>query len=131
MHCKICGKKAHSEYCFKHKPRKRLKASLPQKDNIQMREMFLSIWRKRPHYSEISNTWLGKEPLTLFFHHIIKKSDEKYGELAINDEENIIILTPTEHGNVELDMYRYEEINRRREKLLEKYNKILEHGKTI
>lgn len=85
-----------------------------------MRDFFLSIWNKRPHYSEISKQWLGKEPLSTMFHHILLKS--KVPEAAL-DEENIILLTLDEHTNCENDMYRYEEINRRRLYLIEKYDK--------
>ena len=56
----------------------------------KMRGLFLSIWAKRPHRSEVSGTSLGKEPLTIFFHHILPK--EHYKE-AMYDEENIILLT--------------------------------------
>jgi len=37
------------------------------------------------------------------------------------DEENIILLTLNEHSNVENDMYKYEEVNIRREQLKKKY----------
>lgn len=88
--------------------------------NISERnELFLQIWTNRPHKSEVSGDYLGKEPLTVFFHHILPK--EKYPQAAM-DEENIILLTLQEHDQVEMDMYRYEEVNNRREKLLIKYN---------
>jgi hypothetical protein len=38
------------------------------------------------------------------------------------DKENIILLTVDEHANVESDIYRYEKINKIREKLKTKYN---------
>ena len=88
-------------------------------DINKMRDFFVQIWRKRPHRSEISNTYLGQEPLTVFFHHILPK--EKHPEAAF-DEENIILLTLDEHTNVEFDMYKYEEINNRRNNLKTKYN---------
>ena len=84
----------------------------------EMREFFLQLWKKFPHYSQISGKYLGKEPLTVFFHHILPK--EKYPQ-ACFDEENIILLTLEEHEQVELDMYRYEEINQRRTFLKHKY----------
>ena len=37
------------------------------------------------------------------------------------DEENIILLTLEEHDNVERDMYKYPEVNRKRELLKTKY----------
>ena len=133
MKCKTCGANAESEYCFRHKPRKPLpktssrftkKLDKPVKSDeeirqiSQMREFFLQVWRKRSHHSEVSGRWLGKEPLTVFFHHILPK--EKYPDASL-DEQNIILLTLEEHEQVEMDMYRYEEINNIRKLLLVKY----------
>ena len=84
-----------------------------------MREFFLSYWKKMPHYSEISGKYLGSEAMSTYFHHILPK--EKYPEASL-DEENIILLTLDEHTNVESDIYKYEEVNRRREQLKQKYN---------
>jgi hypothetical protein len=84
-----------------------------------MRNFFLEIWNERKHYSEVSGDYLGKEPLSTFFHHILPK--EKYPDEAY-DKSNIILLTLDEHTNVEADMYRYEEVNKRREQLLNKIN---------
>lgn len=138
MKCKTCGKNAHSEYCFAHKPRKPLPSSsgkgltskmsslLQQKldksptKSLEMKELFMSIWKKRPHKSEISNTFLAGEPSSAYFHHILPK--EKYPEAKF-DEDNIILLTFDEHNNVENDMYKYEEINERRKHLKLKYER--------
>jgi hypothetical protein len=54
----------------------------------------------------------------VFFHHILPK--EKYPEASL-DEENIIFLTLEEHDQVEMDIYRYEEVNKRRALLKSKY----------
>jgi len=125
--CKTCGKNCEEEYCFKHKPRKRIatqnltksvKKEKAIRDISEMQEFFLQIWKKKLHYSEVSMDYLGKEPLTVFFHHILAK--EKYPQAAF-DEENIILLTLDEHTNVESDMYKYEEVNKRREQLKQKY----------
>ena len=137
MKCKTCGKNSDGEYCFQHKARKPLstgkgfstKMSVisnikTKKDvndgHIQQREMFLDIWKKKPHKSEVSGIYLGKEPMSTYFHHILPK--EKYPEACL-DEENIILLTLEEHSNVENDMYRYEEVNKRRNYLLTKYER--------
>jgi hypothetical protein len=85
-----------------------------------MREMFLDMWKRKPHKSEVSGTYLGKEPMSTYFHHILPK--EKYPDACL-DEENIILLTLEEHSNVENDMYRYEEVNKRRNYLLTKYER--------
>lgn len=137
MKCKTCGKNSDSEYCFQHKVKKPLstgkgfstkmsgisniKAKKAVNDGYnQQREMFLNIWKKRPHKSEVSDTYLGKEPMSTYFHHILAKN--KYPE-ACFDEENIILLTLEEHSNVENDMYKYEEVNERRNHLLKKYER--------
>jgi hypothetical protein len=125
--CKTCGKKCDGEYCFQHKPRKRIAAqnltkSVKKNEVIRkidvMREFFLQIWKKRQHLSEISGLPLVGEPLSVYFHHILPK--EKYPDASL-DEENIILLTLDEHSNVENDMYKYEEVNIKREQLKNKY----------
>ena len=127
MKCKVCGRKSESEYCSRHKPRKKLASRKfknappssgkvsPNKDHL----FFMDIWRKRPHRSEISGVYLGKEPSSAFFHHILPKN--KYPEVRM-DEENIILLTIDEHADVESDMYKFDIINQRRINLLKKLN---------
>jgi hypothetical protein len=137
--CKTCGKKCDKEYCFHHKPRKQLmsngkpmrKVRLSilseelvdecKKELAEMQEFFLQIWKKRPHKSEISGEYLGSEALSTYFHHILPKS--KYPKASL-DEENIILLTWEEHDQVEMDSTRYEEVNKRREQLKQKYEII-------
>ena len=125
--CKTCGKKCDKEYCFHHKPRKRISAQNltktvkkedPIRKNIEMKDFFLKIWATRPHRSEISGSYLGSEALSTYFHHILPKS--KYPEASL-DEENIILLNWEEHDQVESDTTRYEEVNKRRELLKQKY----------
>jgi hypothetical protein len=134
--CKTCGKNCEGEYCFQHKPRKQLmsngkpmrKVRLSilseklidecKKELAEMQEFFLQIWKKRPHKSEVGGDSLGSEALSTYFHHILPKN--KYPEAAF-DEENIILLTLNEHDQVESDIYRFEEINKRREQLKKKY----------
>lgn len=134
MKCAVCGVNALGEYCFRHKRRKPIPVKRPmpkavnteriqirQKETGRMRAFFLSLWMRKRHVSEISDTYLGREPLSIYFHHILPK--EKYPE-AMYDDENIILLTLDEHSNVEINMYRYEVINTKRNYLLEKYNLI-------
>jgi len=137
--CKTCGKNCEGEYCFRHKIRKPLVGKKldityikpKNEDNVQqiqqMRDFFLSIWKRRLHTSEVSGTPLGKEPLHTYFHHILPK--EKYPEAAF-DEENIILLTLDEHTNVENDVYKYKSVNELRETLKLKYERI-KQGKEV
>lgn len=84
----------------------------------KMKEFFMYVWSKKPHISEISYTPLGNELKSIFFHHVLLKS--KYKE-AMYDEDNIILLTFQEHQEVHSNMYKFEEINKRRIELLKKY----------
>lgn len=137
MKCKICGTNSESEFCFRHKPKKQLqqsgfkptlsskkilnvgKSQQKTKDKTEeMHNFFLNLWNKCDKKSQISGTYLGKEPSSAFFHHILPKS--KYPEARL-DPENIIILTIDEHNNVENDIYKYEIINNKRTILKKKY----------
>jgi len=124
--CKSCGATCEGEYCFRHKPRKPLpkartfeRKPIEPRKSSELHEFFLQLWKRVPHYSQVSGKYLGKEPLSVFFHHILPK--EKYPQ-ASEDEENIILLTLEEHDQVEMDMYRYDEVNERRNYLKTKYN---------
>ena len=127
MKCEICGASAESTRCLRHKlrkplaTRKKMSSFLVNKlDNVnEMRDFFLSIWKKRPHRSEVSGVHLGNEPLHVFFHHILLK--EKCSE-AMYDEENVILLTLDEHTNVHSNCFLFPGINERRIYLKKKYN---------
>ena len=124
--CKTCGKNSESEYCFLHKPKKAIHSMrehsinfiLKNNERNKMQEFFMSIWNKRPHKSEVSGEILFSPPPSTYFHHILGK--EKYNELKFC-EDNIILLSLQEHGDVEGNMYKFEYINKLRKKLKEKY----------
>ena len=107
--------------CSNHIPKKPLSKSITpaRTEPNPMHVFFKQIWNERKHESEVSGTYLGKEAMSTYFHHILPKN--KYPELAY-DKCNIILLTLDEHTNVEADMYRYEEVNRRRIQLLNQIN---------
>jgi hypothetical protein len=83
-----------------------------------LEDFFKLCWKNKPHYSEVSGKFLSNTCSSLYQHHILAKS--KYPE-ACFDEENIVFLTADEHASVELDMYKYEYINKKREQLKIKY----------
>lgn len=87
-----------------------------------MLSLFMDIWMERPHKSEVSGRWLGKEALSTFFHHILPKS--KYPDARF-DKENIILLTFDEHQKVEQDPTFYPKVNRRRSELKLKYDRAI------
>ena len=124
--------KGKCKYHMQRKPLRKSSALVSKKapsDN-RMRDFFLSVWNECPHRSGISNTPIFGEPLSTYFHHIIEKADIMYGKLGKFDAENIIIITPEEHEFLHRDMYKYEEVNRRREILLDKYEKEREWNNT-
>lgn len=106
---------------IKRKKKSQEQIDKEKEESNKMKQFFLEIWKERPHYSELSNKWLGKEPLTIFFHHILKS--RKYPQ-AKYDKECVILVTFEEHQQAEMDENRYEEINKRREYLKQKYNII-------
>ena len=102
MNCKICGVKAQSEYCFKHKKKKPLSSGKGfsskksvfkhkeiSKEPDKMKNFFLDIWKIKPHICENCNVYLGKEAKSYMFDHLLEKS--KYPELAF-EKENIMIV---------------------------------------
>src|SRR6478735_4908939 len=125
--CPICGHNCEGDFCWKNANRKPMtKIGMKRKvieddsiDTIVIRNVFFeTVWRERPHKSEISGEKILGEILSTYFHHILPKN--KYPQ-AEYDKENVIILTFEEHQKAEQDMYFYEEINKRRIKLKEKY----------
>jgi len=106
--CKTCGKNCEGEYCFRHKTRKPLVGKKldityikpKNEDNVQqiqqMRDFFLSIWKRRLHNCENCGKWLGNEPLSYMFDHLLEKS--KYPELKY-EKENIMLVCLECHDN--------------------------------
>ena len=101
--CITCGKNCEGEYCFNHKPRKAMGKSskivkkLDNSRNISdMRDFFLQVWKKRKHECENCGKWLGNEPLSYMFDHLLEKS--KYPDLKF-EEENIMMVCLECHDN--------------------------------
>jgi hypothetical protein len=114
MKCKVCGKNAQSEYCFLHKPKKQLTKRMDPTSKLgvgksiqkrtskqlskeidkkiqahKMFEFFVDIWKKKKHVCENCNKYLGEQPLSYMFDHLLEKS--KYPELKF-EEENIMLV---------------------------------------
>ena len=91
--------------CAKHAPKTPLKKtawnitcvndSLPLYITLRD-EFFMSIWRKRRHVCEHCGKYLGKEPLSYMFDHILEKN--KYPDLKY-EEENIWLTCLECHDN--------------------------------
>lgn len=131
--CLKCGKNCEKEYCFQHTPRKKLSSKKLYSKDVSvekiaeiyneskiMREFFWEVWMERIHRCEVTGEKIYGDCKSIYMHHILPKS--KYPEAKF-DKENIIILLPDIHGNVENDMYRYEIVNEKREQLIKKYGR--------
>jgi len=79
---------------------------------------YTRIWEKSNRRCKITNRYLGDEPLTTFFHHILPKS--RFPEYRWC-EWNVIMLHPEVHAQVEIDIDRVPGARELYEKLLEKH----------
>lgn len=70
------------------------KAELRRRD----RELWEEIWSEREHICYSCNCYLGEEPLTLFFDHILEKGTERYAHLRYV-KDNICLLCWDCHTN--------------------------------
>lgn len=82
------------------------------------RRLCQQLWADRGPYSELSKEWLGNEPNWACVHHLWGKA--KYPVYRY-DKENCILLTITEHANVE-NGHLYPEVERRKRALKIKYD---------
>jgi len=78
------------------------------------KEFYADIWNASPHVCYECGKKLGKEPLTLFFHHLLPKSH--YPEFR-HTPENIAILCPDDHQQAETDLDKVPRVKARREEV--------------
>lgn len=87
------------------------------------RELFMQIWAKRKHLCDLCGKFLGHEPKTFHFSHIISKGSEPKGRL---DEDNIMLNclpchTAWDHGDPK-QLANYDMAKQRKQELKIKYN---------
>lgn len=68
-----------------------------------MRDFFIKLWWEREHYSFVSGKFLGHEPFSYFFSHILSRG--AYPEAAM-DPENIVFMTLQEHHTWEFSRHK-------------------------
>lgn len=78
--------------------RKKKSSSKKRKKDSKEREMFLEIWEERDHVSELSGKYLGNEPNSWFFAHILSKGSNLQLKLV---KENIMLVTQEEHWQLD------------------------------
>lgn len=91
---------------------------------IQDWEFYLEIWDERDHVCFETDQYLGDEPQTLFFHHVLEKGLRRYKKYR-HCKWNIVLITWQVHDQVGMDIDRCPKIKAYRDKLL----KQLENGK--
>lgn len=78
------------------------------------KSFYAEVWSAAPHQCEVCKLNLGNEPLTIFFHHILPKSI--YPAFR-HTAENICILCPEHHTQVETDINKVPYVKKRTEKV--------------
>lgn len=87
--CKSCSSILNPPKKISYKSAKqKIKDVEKKKYTIKQFNLFYDIWAKRRHYCESCGLWLGNEPLSIFFDHLLEKS--KYEQFALM-EENIFL----------------------------------------
>lgn len=87
--CKICFLNANPPKKIQYKSAKQKLKDVDKREYINKQfKMFFDIWSKKRHYCESCGLWLGNEPLSIFFDHLLEKS--KYPEFALM-ENNIYL----------------------------------------
>lgn len=83
-------------------------------------EFYQGIWDRRPLKTcEVTGKWLGKEPLSTFFHHVLSKN--KFPQYRWC-EWNIMLLHPDVHLQAERDLDKVPKVRERTEELLQKHS---------
>jgi hypothetical protein len=86
--------------------------------NQEDKDFYMKIWTSREHKSEISHEFLGREPLSIYFHHILPKKDFP---LFRHNPDNILLVTFDEHNIIERGVKKYEILSTKYSKLLREY----------
>lgn len=85
---------------------------------------YLEIWSEREHVCFETGQYLGDEPLTLFFHHVLEKGIRRYAKYR-HCKWNIVLITWQVHDQVRSDIDRCPKIKAYHDKLL----KQIENGR--
>jgi hypothetical protein len=90
--------------------------------NKKMIGIFMDIWRQRKHVCYETGESLGKEPLTIYFHHVLPK--HKYPEYMLAPW-NIVLVSVETHDQVERDIDKCPKIKKLFLELLEKHRNFV------
>ncbi len=82
------------------------------------KEFFAEIWDERPHICFESGEYLGNEPFTLYFHHVLEK--EMYEQYRY-EKWNIVLLTWVNHDQCHKNLDKCPKVKEYRNQLIKKY----------
>lgn len=84
---------------------------------LKDREFYSEIWEEKEHRCFESDIWLGDEPLTLFFHHVLEKGIKKYAKYR-HCKWNIVLVSWLVHDQVGKDIDKCPKIKAYHDELL-------------
>lgn len=84
---------------------------------------YLTIWDERNHICYETDQWLGTEPLTTFFHHVLPKGTRKYKKYRYA-KWNIVIVSLETHSKAENNIKFVPRIQEYRRFLIKNLDKI-------
>lgn len=79
------------------------------------KDFYAEVWAASPHICQECLTKLGREPLTLFFHHLLEKRN--HPEFR-HTHENVMILCPDCHTQAESDIDKTPKVRERRNEVI-------------
>lgn len=86
------------------------------------KEFYSEIWDERPHVCFETGVYLGEEPLTLYFHHVLEKGIERFSKYR-HKKWNIVLLSWEAHDQVRSNIDLTPKVKAYTQKLLKKYDK--------
>jgi hypothetical protein len=98
---------------------KKMTKSLGEQKSKQKRdwEFYLDIWDERPHFCFETDQYLGDEPLTVYFHHVLEKGTRRYAKYR-HCKWNIVLISWPVHDQVGMDIDKCPKIKAYHDKLL-------------
>lgn len=108
--------KAISKVSVRQKKRLTEKAVVSAKDRL----LWAEIWDERPHIDFETGEYLGDEPLTLFFHHVLPKRPTAFPQYRFK-KWNIILVSWETHSKAEAHLDNVPKIKEYTNKLKQLY----------
>lgn len=106
--------KAPAKPISKVSEKKKAQAGQEKELSLMDKLFYTEHWLSCPHLCEECGKSLGKQPLTLFFHHALPK--QSYGQFR-HTHENIIVLCPDCHQQAESDLDKVPKTKKRTEEI--------------